>query len=541
MFKKLLSNLPFNPSLIGQVSFYAKRLRSEEKLRRVGISLVALSVVIQMFAVFIPPEPTLAQSGNDIIRGGFSNTHEATLMCLDSTRDFGAILNHFGFNCNHIGNAQTVSLKSTSVIDGKELYSMGRHARGPIGRSNKNTDERSVRINNDTFYIRRLASLDTWASSTYPALRLQNSQGKVMYIIKDCGNPVLIGVPPPPPEVVDKGVCEVTSYPASVKRGERFSATVRVSNSGDTTWDPEENYRLGSQNPQDNWNWGTNRIDLPRRVSPGSSLDITESFTAPSSAGTHQFSWKMIQEGVRWFGESCSKPIVVTAPEPEPEEPDEPELTQEPEPKDVCPELPDAQDDIASCLELGKTASNITQNVADANNTTAAAGDVIEYTLLVTNESTKTLSDFVFEEPLHDVLEYADIIKQGDAEFDENYQTLRWPEADIEPGATEEKVFRVRIKDPIPQTPVSVSDPNSYDLVMTNVFHGVTINIRLPGGVVKTTEQVATTLPNTGPGTNLAVAFGITVIVSYFFARTRLMSKEVAIVRTDYASSGSAS
>ena len=34
MFKKLLSNLPYNPSLIGQVSFYAKRLHAEEKIRR---------------------------------------------------------------------------------------------------------------------------------------------------------------------------------------------------------------------------------------------------------------------------------------------------------------------------------------------------------------------------------------------------------------------------------------------------------------------------------------------------------------------------
>jgi uncharacterized repeat protein (TIGR01451 family) len=542
MFKKLLSNLPFNPSLIGQVSFYAQRLRSEEKLRRIGICLVVLSVVVQMFAVLVPPEATLAQSNNDIIRGGFNNSNEATLMCLDGTRDFGAILNHYGFSCTDVQKSRDVSLKSTSVFNGKELYSMGRIARGPIGRSNKPTDERAVHINGQNYFIRRLASLDTWASSTYKALRLQNSKGEVMYILNDCGNPVLIGVPQPPPQIRETGTCEVTSLPGTIRPGERFNATIRVRNTGDTTWDPGKGYRLGSQNPKDNWNWGTNRVDLSRSVSPGNRLDVQSSFTAPTTSGTYQFSWQMLREGMGWIGQSCSSPIIITTP------------SVPPDPEDACPELPgiqtDArecipceeasdQDDLASCLRLGKQASNLTQNIADANGTTARGGDEIEYTLTVTNGGNRALQDFVFEEPLSDVLEYADLTEYSDATFDEAYQTLRWAPVTIQPGATERKVFKVQVKDPIPQTPVSVSDPNSYDLTMTNVFYDVTINIHLPGSVAKQTEQVVQALPDTGPGTNMAIAVSITIVASYFFARTRLMSKEINIVRNDYATSGS--
>jgi hypothetical protein len=61
----------------------------------------------------------------------------------------------------------------------------------------------------------------------------------------------------------------------------------------------------------------------------------------------------------------------------------------------------------------------------------------------------------------------------------------------------------------------------------------------MPCAIVKTTEQVTTkSLPNTGPGESLAVAFGFIVFISYFFARTRLFAKELDIVKVDYANVG---
>jgi hypothetical protein len=68
--------------------------------------------------------------------------------------------------------------------------------------------------------------------------------------------------------------------------------------------------------------------------------------------------------------------------------------------------------------------------------------------------------------------------------------------------------------------------------------YGNQVTIKLPSDVVKTTEIVTQTLPNTGPGETMAAVVGFTVFVSYFFARTRLFAKEMDIVRTDYATSG---
>lgn len=551
MFRKLISNLPFNPSLLGTVVFYADRMKQEESLRRLGFGFVALAMFVQVFAVLAPPEPTLAASDNDIIRGGFRTKEEAVQICRDNERDFSLILSTIDITCDNLQNSSIQTIRSTDYNG--QLYSMGRHARGAVGKGNKPTDEHAIHYFGGTVYMRRLASFDTWSHSSYKALVGTTATGKTFMILFNCGNPVLVGrhTPPQPPQVVDNGTCEVVAVPPYISRGEKFTATIRVHNTGSTVWDPGTGYKLGSEDPRDNLNWGTNRVALPGAVSPGGVRDVTGTFTAPQSPGTYKFSWRMLQENVHWFGATCSKPVTVKLP-PAPKKPPEPPKQPEP-PKDVCPEIPGVQeneaacvpceestssDDFESCLIVAKTARNDTQDIPDANNTTASAGDEITYTLSVTNTGNRALDNFVFEEVLSDVLEYADLQSYENARFSKEHKTLTWPKTTIDAGATEKKTFVVKIKDEIPQTPVSVSDPGSYDLTMTNVFRGVAINIKLPPGISKTTEQVVTTLPNTGPGTSLAIGFVITTMAAYFFARNRLIGKELDIIRSDFAQTG---
>ena len=78
-----------------------------------------------------------------------------------------------------------------------------------------------------------------------------------------------------------------------------------------------------------------------------------------------------------------------------------------------------------------------------------------------------------------------------------------WAKQDIAAGATATVQITIKVKDPIPQTPVSSSDPEHFNLIMTNVY-GNTINIKLPGSPEKQVEMAAATLPNTGPGETLA-------------------------------------
>lgn len=76
MFRKIVSNLNFSPALMGQLGFYARRLRKEEATRRLGLVFTALALVVQSFAVFSPPEAANAASAADFVRGGVSSQTE---------------------------------------------------------------------------------------------------------------------------------------------------------------------------------------------------------------------------------------------------------------------------------------------------------------------------------------------------------------------------------------------------------------------------------------------------------------------------------
>ena len=109
------------------------------------------------------------------------------------------------------------------------------------------------------------------------------------------------------------------SVPSSLSVGETRSVSVTMQNTGDTTWTRADDFRLGTQNPQDNTTWtGGTRILLGTgdSIAPGQSKTFTFDITAPSSPGTHNFQWKMVHEGVDWFGaKSQNVAIAVTQPE----------------------------------------------------------------------------------------------------------------------------------------------------------------------------------------------------------------------------------
>ncbi len=439
MFKKLLSNLPFNPSLIQQISFYAKRVKGERSIRKTGLIFVVLAMLVQVFAVISPPEPTLAESANDIIRGGFSSRDQAVNYCRNNTQDFADILAYYKITCDTVATATTKTIKSTD--QNNQLDSMGRTPQGPTNaRTGKPTDEYSVPINGTQYYMRNLWSWDDGPDSTYQVLEMQNADGTTIMIMFSCGNIVTIGqyTPPPPPEP-PKDVCPNI---------------------------------------------------------PGTQTTEEECDVCPNVPG------------------------IQTNP-------------------DQCYPCPKAQKDqaVTACLEMNKTAANQTQNIANANGTTAQPGDTIVYTLSAKNTGTQTVKDFIMDENLADVLEYADIVDTDGANLVSD-TTLVWSKEDIKPETTMQKTITVKIKNPLPNTPASASDPDSYDLHMNNVFYGNSVSIQLPPSISKSTEMIVQTLPNTGPGATLALAFGITAVVGYFFARSRLIAKELDIVKEEFVSAG---
>ncbi len=98
----------------------------------------------------------------------------------------------------------------------------------------------------------------------------------------------------------------------ALQPGQSGTVSVTMRNTGTTTWTAAAGYKLGSENPQDNVTWGKNRIHLAPgdTIKPGEEKTFTFSVTAPSAAGWYNLQWRMLREGVAWFGDLSANRIV---------------------------------------------------------------------------------------------------------------------------------------------------------------------------------------------------------------------------------------
>ncbi len=123
------------------------------------------------------------------------------------------------------------------------------------------------------------------------------------------------------PEVRDAAYLS-QAVPTQVRVGERFSVRVTLQNTGTLTWTRgQQHYRLASQSPQDDETWGLSRVDLPApEVPPGASATFDFAATAPKEAGAYAFQWRMVHEGVEWFGPATPAVRIVVKGDTEPPE-----------------------------------------------------------------------------------------------------------------------------------------------------------------------------------------------------------------------------
>ncbi len=101
------------------------------------------------------------------------------------------------------------------------------------------------------------------------------------------------------------------SAPATMAAGQGYAVSVTLRNTGSKTWTIAENFRLGSQNLTDNTLWGPGRVNLTTSVANGQNATFNFNVTAPLPAGSYNFQWRMVQDGVAWFG-AASTNVSVT-------------------------------------------------------------------------------------------------------------------------------------------------------------------------------------------------------------------------------------
>ena len=121
MFRKLISNLSYSPALIADISFYAKRLKTENATHRTAIIFTSLAMIIQSVAVFSPPESANASSEQDLIRGGVSSLEDFLLRYEHNEEDIKDIYGAAGITKSDIQSTVAENVTVTS-----DMYVMSR-------------------------------------------------------------------------------------------------------------------------------------------------------------------------------------------------------------------------------------------------------------------------------------------------------------------------------------------------------------------------------------------------------------------------------
>ncbi len=193
MFRKIVANLPFSPALVGQLGFYAKRLRKEETTRRAGLIVTALALVVQSFAVFSPPEAANASSTADFVPGGVTNKQQMLSHFDKNTGKIASVMKSLGITRAELANAnkQTIGEKGYFNWSRTSLYS---HAQG----------QRSWDYGGGVVYYRPM-TLTAGASTRHDVLVGHSAIFGWFAIKMDCGN-LVTNKPPQAPN--PKVVCE---------------------------------------------------------------------------------------------------------------------------------------------------------------------------------------------------------------------------------------------------------------------------------------------------------------------------------------------
>jgi hypothetical protein len=93
------------------------------------------------------------------------------------------------------------------------------------------------------------------------------------------------------------------TVPLEMVAGQSYEVEITMRNPGDSTWTPQDQYRLGTQAPQDNKNFlASARVDVPGAIPPGGMATFRFRVVAPAP-GRYAFRMRMVRELIMWFGE----------------------------------------------------------------------------------------------------------------------------------------------------------------------------------------------------------------------------------------------
>lgn len=611
MFRKIVSNLAFSPALVGQLGFYARRLKKEEATRRLGMVFTAFALIVQSLTVFTPP-----QAANADTPGRVGNAPRCEVKAV-GPRDSA-----FAVNADNTKATVTFDVsggkKCKVQVTANSFYAPSMDGK-PYDKQVL-FGERNTKIYDTPGRYSLVAQIPTKDTGngcfyqldlTYGTYNvtpvLAYAHGKV----NGCKPPVLstVGCGGLAISQVSPGSFIIAGSATTVGEGKVKAFVFNVYHNGtlnkkhriDTdkksaTWTYTNNtpgsYAVNTtikssvgdvESPRCNGSFTVVPIVTAQPVADCSSVEasITNrtqvylSGTAQASGGATISSYTFIIKnhlgievknipvastgttaqtsavditnpgdytvqlvvqtslGDKTNDSTCVKKFTITPPEVCQFNPSLPpsDPNCQPCPGDSTIWIKD--ENCSATIISSKTGTNLTQGSVGATTVTARASDRISYTLTVENTGTDSETVTIHED-LTDILEYASLVDTGGGDYNETTKTLSWAAFSLEPGKKQSRTILVQVLDQIPAINTGLTNTESFNCVMTNTF-GNSLNTKMDCPIQKEiVEQVVSELPSTGPTENMIFAGFVGAIVTFFWARSRQLGKEVRLIRKDF-------
>ncbi|OXM87399.1 NBR1-Ig-like domain-containing protein [Paenibacillus rigui] len=103
------------------------------------------------------------------------------------------------------------------------------------------------------------------------------------------------------------------TIPSTMEAGKTYPVTVTYRNDGDEPWTEVSAYRLGAVGDSDPFANGRQTIAGGHSIAPGQQYTFSFTMMAPNT-GTYISDWRMVKDGLTWFGPSLTRTIQVVPP-----------------------------------------------------------------------------------------------------------------------------------------------------------------------------------------------------------------------------------
>ena len=601
MFRRIVSNLAFSPALVGQLGFYARRLRKEEATRRLGLVFTALALVVQSLAVFNPPE-----AANATTPGQVGGANRCTVESVGPRGQAFTVENDVakvsfdvkgGKNCKVQVSANSFFAPS---MDGRPYDKQILHDRNTViytgpGRHSlktqlpKKSDQQKgcyyqVDLTYGTYNVTPVlayghgkldcgtAVVASASCTSFNAIKVSNTRYTLRATSSTTNAQVkkyTFEITKPNGQVAEKTVTTdaktaTLDYDAPAAGTYTIKSTVYTtvgqdsgpqckgsftvqgpatptavcSNLGITIANRSQVYLTGSAAVSGGASIRSYTfiiknaagLEVSRVVIPSSSLSAATSAIDLTTEGSYNAQLVVQTSLGDRTDAACAKPFTIAPPNVCPYNASLPPSSPDCQPCPDNPELWIKDEKCAAVIISTKTATNMSQGMVEASKVTARAGDKLSYTITIENKGLVSES-VTMQEELADVLEYAKIVDQGGGELNEQTKMLTWPAVTLAAGQKQSRTIAVQMMSDIPRTNTGTGVATSYDCKIANTF-GNTVNVNVECPTEKViVEQVVGELPQTGPGENMLFAAVLITVVTYFYARSRQLGREVRLIR----------